>query len=475
MAVVIGLRFPGGRYHGTPWGKHVNEGSVEWPPSPWRLLRSIVASWKTRTNLSDSVLESVMQKLTSPPEFLLPPATVGHTRHYMPLYNGDRTLVFDTFAVVARNAEVLVVWHAVELSAEEQEGLATALERLNYFGRAESWCEARLREDVGGDTNCFPAEVPDTAEDVETIRVLGVDASTAILPDRAVDKWPLCATTAEIRKQRWSDPPGSAWHTYVRQLDCFAGGERRMQRTVQPRMNTARFALDATVLPMVTETLAVGEFARAALQANYGAANGGGASEIFAGKRADGSRVPEHRHAFFLPTDEDGDGKIDHLTVYARDGFGAGEIEALRRFRWLRQVGKHRPNLDVLLVATGQAEELRSVAPVRNGRLWRSMSPYVPVRHTKVRGGVRIDTPEQQLRRELSLRGYPEPMELRKLDRDARGRQWIAYRLERLLGESSHGQLYGYGFEMRFPIDIPGPLALGYGCHFGLGQFQAVE
>jgi CRISPR-associated protein Csb2 len=36
------LRFPGGRYHATPWGHHVNEGQVEWPPSPWRLLRALM-------------------------------------------------------------------------------------------------------------------------------------------------------------------------------------------------------------------------------------------------------------------------------------------------------------------------------------------------------------------------------------------------------------------------------------------------
>ena len=43
MPITIKLTFPGGRYHATPWGRHVNEGVPEWPPSPWRLLR---ASWR---------------------------------------------------------------------------------------------------------------------------------------------------------------------------------------------------------------------------------------------------------------------------------------------------------------------------------------------------------------------------------------------------------------------------------------------
>jgi len=41
---LIELRFPAGRYHATPWGSHVNEGAVEWPPSPWRLLRALIAT-----------------------------------------------------------------------------------------------------------------------------------------------------------------------------------------------------------------------------------------------------------------------------------------------------------------------------------------------------------------------------------------------------------------------------------------------
>jgi CRISPR-associated protein Csb2 len=32
-------------------------------------------------------------------------------------------------------------------------------------------------------------------------------------------------------------------------------------------------------------------------------------------------RDPQHRHAFWLPEDADGDGEIDHIVVAARDGF----------------------------------------------------------------------------------------------------------------------------------------------------------
>src|SRR5437867_3618208 len=112
--IAIGLRFPAGRFHATPWGRHVNEGVPEWPPSPWRLLRSLVAVWKTKApQLDESQLRAVLEQLAVPPSFHLPPATTGHTRHYMRWYKKgpeDQTLVFDAFVCLNREDEVTAVW-----------------------------------------------------------------------------------------------------------------------------------------------------------------------------------------------------------------------------------------------------------------------------------------------------------------------------------------------------------------------------
>ena len=43
--IAISLHFLTGRFHATPWGHHVNEGVAEWPPSPWRLLRALMATF----------------------------------------------------------------------------------------------------------------------------------------------------------------------------------------------------------------------------------------------------------------------------------------------------------------------------------------------------------------------------------------------------------------------------------------------
>src|SRR5436309_7738467 len=86
MPVIIRLTFPGGQYHATPWGRHVNEGVPEWPLSPWRLLRALIATWRRKCpELGELAVRRVLEQLVHPPQFRLPPARVAHTRHAMPM------------------------------------------------------------------------------------------------------------------------------------------------------------------------------------------------------------------------------------------------------------------------------------------------------------------------------------------------------------------------------------------------------
>lgn len=49
---------------------------------------------------------------------------------------------------------------------------------------------------------------------------------------------------------------------------------------------------------------------------------------------------------------------------------------------------------------------------------------------------------------------------------------WTDFQRQRLSGQGSRGQGFLYGFELQFAEAVSGPLALGYGCHFGLGFFS---
>jgi CRISPR-associated protein Csb2 len=226
--------------------------------------------------------------------------------------------------------------------------------------------------------------------------------------------WNLLAETADLDAERWSDPPGSQWVTYLRPVNAFAGEAMYQPTTRQNRASfVARYALDGTVLPLLQETLSLGELARQRLQGIYGRHNHGKSSAIFSGKTPEGLPLRDHRHAFFLPTDEDGDGRLDHLTIYARGtvdpergdiGFGEAELQALDAFRRLRQVGG-KPDLWLVLMGVGDCQAWKDLSIFRRSRYWRSHTPFVPPRHEKTRGRKR-ETPVEQLQGEIQRRGF---------------------------------------------------------------------
>lgn len=157
--LTITLRFDSGHYHATPWDHHVNEGVPEWPPSPFRLLRSITAVALQRTQLDEDTINALLTSLSaSPPRVGCVPITQMQTRHYLPDYNDKTTKVLDTAAVVGHalaNAELphytalsgpryhaAFNWPGLDLAPELMVVLRQVLHEMTYFGRAESWASA---------------------------------------------------------------------------------------------------------------------------------------------------------------------------------------------------------------------------------------------------------------------------------------------------------------------------------------------
>src|SRR5581483_4973224 len=114
--------------HATPWGAHVNEGAVEWPPSPWRLLRALMAvgfakrGWTGGTPGIPALARSLLERLAGVmPHFRLPDGTVAHSRHYLPFTEGTAektTKVIDAFFRLSGDQPAHVHWPLV-LPAEE--------------------------------------------------------------------------------------------------------------------------------------------------------------------------------------------------------------------------------------------------------------------------------------------------------------------------------------------------------------------
>ena len=178
----LAFHFPGGRYHATPWDRHVNEGEVEWPPSPWRILRALVATGFTHLGWTDlpASVESLVQQLAAvPPAFGLPPTTLAHSRHYMPI-PGKTTKVIDAFVRLAPETPLLVQF-PVRLGASELDLLQRLAEQMTYLGRAESWCDVTLVDDVTPDARwCLPdAPAPLGGDQVPRLALLTADAYMA--------------------------------------------------------------------------------------------------------------------------------------------------------------------------------------------------------------------------------------------------------------------------------------------------------
>jgi CRISPR-associated protein Csb2 len=516
--IAIAIKPLAGRLHATPWGRHVNEAAAEWPPSPWRLLRCLIATWKVKAlDIDDDSAERILRELSSSPDFLLPPATTGHTRHYMPWDKtnpGDTTLIFDPFIAVGPKHEVVVRWPDVDLDENDRSVIAQWLRHVGYFGRSESWCEMRLLPDeeaTGIQPNCGQLREGETSSDTEIVRVLCPEPETAFSSNHTPragrgkkssqlydPDWHICAETLWLHQEKWADPPGSRWLRYERPADCFqvTPAPRRPTATIQAGPQIARFALDSTVLPLVTETLHVGDSARSAVMSRYGRIHDGAASEVFSGKRQDGSIRTDHGHAFYLPTDEDGDGRLDHLTVVASSGFSEGELKALVSLRILKVHGREQPKHPLRLVLTGlgKFDEFHP-GPVEFSRTWISATPYLAHRHPRKKGS-RRDSPEELASPAafLAARLHEDIVRLRSRRPDledmdpshvqieplmpngvfrigARKHRPLQFkRFRRKRGDDGGKRLSG-AFRITFPNKIQGPVALGHSCHFGMGLF----
>lgn len=146
------------------------------------------------------------------------------------------------------------------------------------------------------------------------------------------------------------------------------------------RALVVRFALDGPALAPVTETVFLAEVCRRYAQGVFGKLFDGASSPVLSGKRADGTPLEGHRHAFFLPADEDGDGLLDHLTLAAADGFEPQrELLALDQLRRVRLAGSSRINL--VLLGWGEPVDFPDVPVLAESLTWRSLTPYVPTRH----------------------------------------------------------------------------------------------
>jgi CRISPR-associated protein Csb2 len=537
--IALRLRFPGGRYHATPWGRHVNEAAIAWPPEPLRILRALIACHHRkadRTQFKDESLADLIDALASQlPVYRLPEAVRAHTRHYMPAPM-KTTLIFDAFARFDPQEPLIAGWPGVALRTEESAHLEHLAARLGYFGRAESWVEADVIDWDGESANARPlqdergANAGDSdrrlvplyaplapseyrqgrekliAEERErrragwtknakpTDKALEKDMKDflATLPERLVCA--LAIDTSDLHSVGWSDPPAARHVLYAGPEPATAWrGERRQQvYRKQPDPLVARFVLAGRPRPRVEDTVKIAEIMRLAVMSKFGWSAVAGkrrpnAPNVISGYGSDGKPLRDngHAHAFWLPEDADGDGEIDHIVVYAAARLDGNCRKALDRVTvlWLEKRARvdedeatdsGRKEWRLALEGFGCPEDFASGSALfgsSDTRTWISTTPYLMPWHAKKGFGW-----VEQIARELKQRGLPSlaepPREIPPIQINGRGRRPIHFDRFRSRRGLRQPDTLGRFMELTFQGPIKGPLALGFGCHFGLGLFR---
>ena len=579
--ICLEFRFLTGRFHATPWGRHANEGAIEWPPSPWRICRALLATgfnrlgWAGPDDLPPEA-RSLFDKLAAvSPAYDLPPANGAHTRHYMPddkfaaktkeqkanneLASLGSDLTFDTFAQVGRDPDrdVLRVFWDVELD-DERALLSRLLEALPYLGRAEAWVAASLSANVEPKINCRPwADDIDRAS-YERVEVLApmtpadfavwhtaqlahlgaqlraearakaekkgkkvtpkawakkeakIDAVVAeSLPGSIIAA--LCQSPADINEEKWSEPPGTQRIAYAVPRDALevprGGMPTKHASSMDRAPTTAILSLTSNVLngerlPALADAVLRTDALHKAFVAKADKLKGSGEiSTCLTGMTADRTQVlrDHHRHLHILPLvlngevppDRPGKARIDHILVHAQMGFDPSALTAIRAVK--RAGAKDLPALFLTLAGLGDREDFQADVPaLAEAEVWQSVTPFVPPRFLKPRGANSL---RGQLLAEIADRELPAPasMEIElddgwlSIDSDeglaefwARWRgpsqrlsmRWRSFRLERPSFQRKPCVPMGFGVRLRFGEDVSGPIALGYGAHFGLGLFQ---
>jgi CRISPR-associated protein Csb2 len=363
-----------------------------------------------------SRLAQLLRALTATPTIWLPKTSGGHTRQYFPIHDAGMvkntgSAVFDTFATLRKDQPLCFHWSEVQLDEQQQADLKLLLGRMTYFGRAESWCRAEahtcLPEEIraegvceivrgqthwecvciedggkpaGGEYRDYLLErrlAPDAnlnaevgellsrtkVSDGRNRKVSDAESLKAILqaesPQRLLLRCLLRESGQDI-KDGLERPIGTRWVHYAvpRVIYDVPRPKPQSRPRAAESVDLVHYALNTAtvgraVLPAVTDTLLVAEKFRSAVMAL--SRNPG---QAISGHEPDGTPCSDHQHAFWWPLDENNDGFIEHVVVWAASGFEQREVDALRRLTRLRQRGG-RPDLLVTPTYVGQQDTFR--------------------------------------------------------------------------------------------------------------------
>jgi len=504
MELIIEQTFPLGRFHAARWKQgSFGDRHGEWPPSPYRLLRALAMRWfqyaremgwnnreenSQRSQLLYPLLESLASAL---PSFYLPAASWRGpaVKQYQPTAvewtdklkkaagykKPSTTLVEDHYRVIPAQEPVFWFWRDIEIADCCINLLDALLDRILYFGRAESYCRMRRVSSVpnGIEANCSLRKIRDSG----SVPVLSF-IPREMKPEDLL--WP----TGEMMSK--PTPPGTRWY--------YAALPRLPSRTPIPPLRVThpsglhciQFAVGGRVLPPMHSWVRLTERFRGRVikeLAKLISPNSKGEYQLLddhhrrklsliSGKDEHGKPLSGHRHAYFLLWPDE-NGYPTRLLAVRGDPFTHEEIEAMLRaserpIAW----DYNSPEWKVRLVPMPFG-----VKPPKGlfakSRVWKTITPFVPPaeRHRFRKGRERSSESIERIVTKL-LNGKASPSYVEITSRS----EWVKLHetLERRrLRVKSHTPWVrpGYHLKITFQEEVSGPLILGDSCHFGLGLF----
>ena len=461
--LTIKIELIANRYHANPWNRAHVEGAIEWPPSPWRLLRAILAGGFA-AGLSQADVVAVVEPLSVElPQFYLPPGSYLQTRSPRKDRNDTTDLfsmgkdIYDAYLNFDSGDRTIWVQWPVELSLINQPVLMRCLAYCRYLGRREAdavWCIAE--NEAMPTANALPDETG-------TVQLAACDGDI-----EAMLKSPYQSQVKEKRAVF----AGLRWVNY------------RVQEVPAERVSSsltyyrAEIAISTKGKPQSTSMLYWIEKLHRKL-AKIGTPN-------FTGCDEQRNPLTSHKHVFVQPKIEGTE--LVGFGLYCDDGFTETEVNHLYSVRKLYGKGS-----EMLIRVVNLASDQGSAAQV-----WESETPFFlsrwPLtRHGKPRlikgSNYQKDGPEHQALKGLCyLPQFNLDPKLCSFEENSQGlslihegltvaiavtEKWVG--AERWKRDRVHGKIAkptGYKVKLLFSKPVEGPIAIGYSAHFGFGMLR---
>jgi CRISPR-associated protein Csb2 len=454
-----------GRYGATPWNRSEHEGQVEYPPSPWRLLRAVLHGGfllsDTPGQLPGGLPELIELLGQTPPSYHLPFGEYGQIRGFRPHFGRERVPPLDSGGLDKRRSFIdsylqlgvgaaIHVHFPVELNPKQERLLEACLAGLSYLGRAEYTAVWQVVPTMPA-ANC-------SADGQGSISVLCGEGEDLLMG--------LLMNAQDARNQGRQNLPGQRWRPFLYEP------KRPVMKASGTSWQTANRALFAFLpghdMPSTAGLAWTDRLHRALLKRAP-------SSSMFAGL-AGGQPLPEHQRAWYLWHETRG--VITALEVVAPQPFSEMEIEALQRLQVLYARGGTEVPLRLMKLdhdPVSSLQQLRTSTPMllyttpREGKLQRS--PAGQAIQSLLWGlgeQGKLDPGQYSLQGEMVVVEHPDHGRIAAQVLEVVDDQRITGRGDRKAASS-------LAFHVQICSDQPlRSIGIGWGRHFGAGRLEAV-